>query len=62
MRASCIQECLHWVSASGIVSHFLCRVLCSGHEQSSSLTSKGNMAALQDPSGQNSSFRVLLLK
>ncbi|KAK8960988.1 hypothetical protein KSP40_PGU011257 [Platanthera guangdongensis] len=53
MRASSIHGCLRCSVASGIVTHLLSRVLRSGHELSSSVTSKGNIAALHNPSGQN---------
>lgn len=54
-RASCIHGCLHFSRASGMVSHLLWRMLCSGHELSSSVTCIANIAALHRPSGQNSS-------
>lgn len=61
-RASLIHECRHLSTASGTVNQVLVRVLISGHDSSSSLTNKANIAALHKPSGLNSSWWVLLLK
>ncbi|KAK7843604.1 agglutinin [Quercus suber] len=50
-RASLIHGCQHLSSASGTISQVLFLVLCSGHDSSSSLTNKANIAALHEPSG-----------
>lgn len=61
-KASLIHGCRQFSYASGMVNQLLLRVFCSGHDSSSSFTNKANIAALHDPSGLNSSWRVLLLK
>lgn len=60
-RAFRIHGCRQHSVASGMLSQLLWRVLCSGQDWSSSLTSNTNMAALHTPWGQNSSCMLLLL-
>lgn len=60
-KVSSIHLCRQLSTASGIVNQLLVLVLCSGHDSSSSLTNRAYIAALHKPSGQHSSWCVLLL-
>lgn len=62
LRASSIHLCRQFSTAWDIVNQLLVLVLCSGHDSSSSFTNKANIEALHRPSGQHSSWCVLLLK